>query len=203
MDAETRSKIFEPFFTTKFTGRGLGLAAVHGIVRGHRGALKVYSEVGRGTTFKLLFPCAEGVVSPTAATITDHHQPWRGHGTILVVDDEESVRSISAQMLRKLGFDVVLASDGREALEVFRTNPSVFDLVLMDLTMPHLDGRETFAELRRMRDDVRVVLMSGFNEQEAISQFSGTGLVGFLQKPFDIKSISAVMERVVKTAPNS
>lgn len=194
MSAETQAKIFDPFFTTKFTGRGLGLAAVLGIVRGHRGALKVYSEVGRGTTFKLLFPCAEGSAETNAI---EHVDPvlWQGHGTALVVDDEETVRSMAALMLRKLGFNVALAADGREAVEIFSANPKTFTLVLMDLTMPHLDGKAAFASLRRVRGDVRVVLMSGFNEQEAVSQFTEKGLAGFLQKPFLFEALTATVRQ--------
>jgi len=196
MSAETQAKIFEPFYTTKFTGRGLGLSAVLGIVRGHGGALKVYSEVGRGTTFKLLFPCADGAAEagapePAAAA------RWRAEGTVLVVDDEETVRSTAALMLRKMGFGVALAVDGREAVRIFQANPAGYTLVLMDLTMPHLDGREAYAELRRVRDDVRVVMMSGFNEQEVVSQFSGKGLAGFLQKPFLFETLSDTVRRAV------
>lgn len=196
MSAETQSKIFEPFFTTKFTGRGLGLAAVLGIVRGHGGALKVYSEAGRGTTFKLLFPCADGGAETDSAGVATA-ATWRAHGTVLVVDDEETVRSTAALMLRKMGFDVALAADGREAVQIFAANPTGYALVLMDLTMPHLDGREAYAELRRVRDDVRVVMMSGFNEQEVISQFSGKGLVGFLQKPFLFETLNDTVRKAL------
>ena len=192
MSPETIAKIFDPFFTTKFTGRGLGLAAVLGIVRGHQGALKVYSEMGKGTTFKLLFPAASGV-SEAAEGRPSGFTEWRGEGTVLVVDDEEGMRSTVARMMQKLGFEPVLAADGRQALDIFRAGPDRFTLVLLDLTMPHLDGEQTFAELRRLRPDVRVVLMSGFNSQEALVRFSGKGLASFLQKPFTIESLGAVM----------
>ena len=199
MSPETKSRIFDPFFTTKFAGRGLGLAAVLGIVRGHRGTLKVYSELGRGTTFKLLFPCAAGAedaVVPEAAL-----PAWNGHGCVLVVDDEESVRSTAALMLRKLGLEVALAVDGREALRMFQTEPDRFAAVLMDLTMPHVDGRAAFAELRRIRPAVKVILMSGFNEQEAIEQFTGKGLASFLQKPFSFEALSDTVRRVLSDLP--
>ena len=196
MSAETKERIFDPFFTTKFTGRGLGLAAVLGIVRGHKGAMKVYSEVGRGTTFKLLFPAAAGAgdhARPAAAVLP----AWHGEGTVLVVDDEETMRSTVARMMRLMGLDPVLAADGREAVEIFRAQPQRFALVLLDLTMPHLDGEQTFTELRRLRADVRVVLMSGFNAQEALVRFPGKGLASFLQKPFSVEALRLVLEDVL------
>ncbi len=200
MSPETQSRIFDPFFTTKFAGRGLGLAAVLGIVRGHKGALKIYSELGRGTTFKLLFPCAEG--AEELAPPDDPAQAlWKGEGTVLVVDDEETVRSAAGMMLSKFGFSVALAADGREAVEAFRNEPDRFNLVLMDLTMPHLDGEVAFSELRRIRGDVRVILMSGFNEQEAVSKFTGKGLASFLQKPFGFEELSQVLRKVLSEGP--
>ncbi|MBI5773940.1 MAG: PAS domain-containing protein [Verrucomicrobia bacterium] len=183
MTPDIKARIFEPFFTTKFTGRGLGLAAVLGIIRGHKGALKVYSEPGRGSTFKLLLPCAQGqatAVADTPAAGSD----WRGTGLALVVDDEETVRAVTARMLEAFGFEVVLAADGREGLAKFQAQPGRFKIVLLDLTMPHMDGEETFREIRRVRPDTRVLLMSGFNEQDASGRFLGKGLAGFIQKPF-------------------
>ncbi len=200
MSTETQARIFDPFFTTKFAGRGLGLAAVLGIMRGHNGTLKLHSELGHGTTFKLLFPCAAG----SAELITAEGMAkkiWRGKGCVLVVDDEESVRSTMALMLTKLGFEVALAADGREALEIFRADPNRFTLVLMDLTMPHLDGEQAFTALRQIRGDVRVVLMSGFNEQEVSSRCSCKGVSGFLQKPFPYEGLSNVVHGVMSLAP--
>jgi PAS domain S-box-containing protein len=196
MTAEVQARIFDPFFTTKFTGRGLGLSAVLGIMRGHHGAIKTYSEPGRGTTFKLLFPCVAGAPEPTPAGRAIK-VPWRGRGRILIVDDEESVRSTAAAMLKRLGFEVALAADGREAVDAFRAEPDGYALVLMDLTMPHLNGEQTFTELRRIKPDVQVVLTSGYNEQEAVSRFTGKGLASFLQKPFEYEGLQTIVQRVL------
>jgi len=197
MSKETLNRIFDPFFTTKFTGRGLGLAAVLGIVRSHKGALKVYSEEGRGTTFKLLLPCADGL----AAALELENQPargWVGRGTVLVVDDEETVRAVGARLLESFGFDTIVAQDGRDAVQKFAAHQDNIRMVLMDLTMPHMDGEQAFRELRRIKPNIRVLLMSGFNEQDAINRFTGKGLAGFIQKPFKLEELQEKVKGILE-----
>ncbi len=194
MDAATMEKIFDPFFTTKFTGRGLGLAAVLGIVRGHRGGIKVYSEVGKGTSFKILVPA---VVDPAVAPCAESADGlWRGSGTVLLVDDEEIVRTVASRMLECLGFTVLVANDGRQGLDIFRECRERIKCVLLDLTMPHMDGEETFREMRRIKPGVRVIMSSGYNEQEVINHFVGRGIAGFIQKPYQVDSLAATLKSV-------
>ena len=194
MDRETMARIFDPFFTTKFTGRGLGLAALQGIVHGHDGAIRVYSEVGKGTTFKILFPAEE-----SAAAVEAESRATEGgtklSGTVLVADDEETVRGVTKRILTRRGLDVLLAADGKEAVEMYREHMHRIDLVLLDMTMPRLSGSQVFTELRRMVPDARVILISGYNEQDAISRFAGKGLAGFVQKPFDVATLVAAIRR--------
>jgi two-component system cell cycle sensor histidine kinase/response regulator CckA len=188
MTPETQARIFEPFFSTKAPGRGLGLAAVLGIVRGHKGALKVYSEPGKGSSFKFLLPIAREFAAFDAGT-ERATRPLPGSGTVLVVDDEETLRAVASQMVEALGLRVLIASDGREAVQIYARHAADIVGVLMDLTMPHMDGEEAFRELRRVNPNVRVLLMSGYNEQDAIARFVGKGLAGFIQKPFNLDEL--------------
>jgi CheY-like chemotaxis protein len=186
MDAATRSRIFEPFFSTKFTGRGLGLASVLGIVRAHKGALQVYSEPGKGTTFKALFPAltegGEATRPPESSSLAE----WRGKGTILLVDDEESLLTLGARMLEHLGFNVLTAADGLQAVTLYRERGKEIDLVLMDLTMPHMDGAKAFDEMRLLNPDARVVLASGYAEDDVSSRFGGKMPAGIIHKPYTL-----------------
>ncbi len=198
MNAATIEKIFDPFFSTKFTGRGLGLSAVLGIMRGHKGALKIYSEEGKGTTFKVLFPANELSGDYTATwQIPKTSHALTGTGTILIVDDEEDIRTVTGMMVQRLGFSVLKASDGRQALNVFREKNHGIVCVILDLTMPHMDGEETFREMRRLSPGVRVLLCSGYNEQDATQHFAGKGLAGFIQKPFNMVSLQAKLAEVL------
>jgi CheY-like chemotaxis protein len=189
MDAATQERIFEPFFTTKFTGRGLGLAAVLGIVRGHKGALDIHSEPGEGTTFKILLPASEADTSLLARKNGATKNDWQGEGTILLVDDEEAIRTLGRRMLASLGFTVLTAADGREALAVYAAHRHEIKLVLLDLTMPRMDGEEAFRELRLMDPEARVVMSSGYTESDIAPRFANQGLMGFVQKPYTLAQL--------------
>ena len=194
MEPATVERIFEPFFTTKFTGRGLGMAAILGIVRGHRGAIKVYTDPGIGSSFKVYFPASEQVADADEVCGVDHG--WSGKGTVLLVDDEETVRAVGAEMLRELGFEVLTAVDGRQALQLYGERGEEITLVLMDLNMPQLNGEEAFHELRKMDPLVRVILSSGFSEQEVTRKFLGQGLAGFVQKPYTLDILRESLRRL-------
>lgn len=193
MDSETISKIFDPFFTTKFTGRGLGMSAVMGIVRGHKGAIKVESEPAKGTTFKVLLPaCDTAVPAPARKT---QHDDWRGNGTVLLVDDEEQVREIGTFMLEQLGLNVITAGDGQEALEKFTASGNI-SVVILDLTMPKMDGEQCFRELRKLDNNVKIIMSSGYSEQEITSRMNESELA-FIQKPYRISNLQAVLKGLI------
>jgi PAS domain S-box-containing protein len=197
MDRETMQRIFDPFFSTKFTGRGLGLASALGIVRGHSGAIKVASGEGSGTTFTVLLPVGNGVsVMPPEkeAEIASN----AGGGTVLLVDDEDAVRDIGMRLLEQAGFAVVGAADGCEAVDYYREHCDDISCVLLDLTMPRMGGEETLQELRKIRDDVRVVLSSGFSEQEVVGRFAEGGIFGFVQKPYRFEKLVAEVEAAAR-----
>ncbi|MGE4607761.1 MAG: PAS domain S-box protein [Myxococcota bacterium] len=183
MDDETVARIFDPFFTTKFTGRGLGLAAVAGIVRGHRGAVEIDSGVGRGTVIRVLIP---GALRPLAQPVRnfDPLDHWTGHGTALVVDDDSGVRDFVEEVLTRIGIDVLTASDGREAIEIFQRHAAKISVIILDRTMPTASGLEVFDALRATDPEARVVLVSGYSQERATQELAGRGLAGFLKKPF-------------------
>lgn len=184
MEPEVVSRIFEPFYTTKAIGRGLGLAAVQGIVRSHGGALRVHSEPGKGTAIRLLLPAGTRAVATTAPAPPIEHSVARLSGKIIVADDQESIRRIAAIILRKLGVEVLLAEDGAEALELYYQHRTEVCGVLLDMTMPRVSGQQVFKELRAADPQLRIVLSSGYSEAQIRAQLQGRQPTAFLGKPW-------------------
>jgi CheY-like chemotaxis protein len=191
MDADTCARIFEPFYTTKTRGRGLGLAAVQGIVRGHHGQLRLRSTPGRGTTFDILLPASSSTDVPPLSSA--ELPAVLSGGIVLLVDDEDDVRIAAAFMLEHLGYTVIEATDGRDGVNKFREYHSQLTAVLLDLTMPVMNGSEAFSAMQGISMNVPVILSSGYDETEATRRFSGGILPGFLKKPYTLRQLADAM----------
>ena len=205
MDPETRRRMFEPFFSTKFQGRGLGLSSVLGIIRGHQGFVRMNTQAGRGTVIRVLLPMPEhpehpehmdkpsSAELPPAAT-----EVLPGEGLILVVDDEPSVRRLIRMMLEKIGYKVITAADGNEAVRLYHAHSDALALIVLDLTMPGMGGVDTFQALQRAGCEIPVVLASGYSEAQLRTQHGEKGFAGFLHKPFQKQTLSEMLVQVFK-----
>lgn len=206
IDSEILAHIFDPFFTTKLHGTGLGLSATVGIVRTHKGGLQVTSQVGQGTTFKILFPAlGPAPIAPIvhhSMTNTAEHNPVV-RGAVLVIDDEKSVREVVCDILEMNGLEVLVAHNGQVGVEIFTAQQNKIDVVLLDMQMPVMNGAETFQALRAIDPNVKVILSSGYNEIEATGRFVDQGLAAFLQKPYDLDTLVAKVRSVLISAENT
>jgi CheY-like chemotaxis protein len=190
IDEAFRNRVFEPFFSTKFTGRGLGLASVLGIVRGHGGAIKLRTEIGKGTRFRVLLPHATAAEHPAPEPSPSRHKQVKRSANVLVVDDDEAVLEIAEEFLKRSGFDVVTAESGQTALDILNGEQGIaIDVVVLDLSMPGLDGRETLLQIRHLRPELPVVVASGFGESVTAEQFPSDEIASFVRKPYEAEEI--------------
>ncbi len=206
MDEETRWRIFEPFYTTKFTGRGLGMSAVLGIIMSHGGALQLFSELRRGTTFKVYLPVPVTESTESESTIqAAPPAPWLGSGTILLAEDEDQVRFIAKSLLKKFGFTVLEAVNGKEALDLYRENAADIILVLTDMGMPVMDGYELFYELKNLNSNLPIIISSGFGDAEVSSRIGSDNIAGLISKPYNLDQLRETLKSVVESpqSPNT
>ncbi len=195
MDENTMAKIFDPFFTTKFTGRGLGLASVQGIVRAHHGAVCLQSAMGRGTTFTVLFPSVQAPFSNSK--LVTKTEDLRGTGTVLVVDDEEIALTTMQAILDRNGYRVMTATNGEVAVNTVREYKNELSLVILDLAMPVMGGEEAFAKIRALAPDLPILLTSGYDATEAVGKLGSDAPAGFIQKPATVTELLEAVKRAL------
>jgi len=195
MDEETVNRVFEPFFSTKKEGAGLGLPMVYGIVSNHKGFLTLYSEAGKGSTFRVHLPAVD---RPPEKLTAEHRGKVRpGEETILIIDDQPTVRDVLARMLEKMGYNVLAAGTGREGVDIYSAGKDEIDLVLLDMIIPDMPGGQVFSRLREMNPDVKVLLSSGFTKTEAAAEAQRRGALGFLEKPYAMPELSEAVRHAL------
>jgi CheY-like chemotaxis protein len=199
MTEEQKARIFEPFFTTKFAGRGLGLAVVQGIVRAHGGTVNLISAPGQGTRFQILLPCTDKPVEPVRAmSVTATGEPISSAaGTVLLVEDEDTLRRSVSNMLRKRGFSVVEAGDGCAAVDLFRSHQDHIDVILLDITIPGSSSREVMAEARRIRPDIKVILTSAYSRAMVMPSLGAPRISAFIRKPFPLAELVELLRNTL------
>jgi len=196
MDEETIERIFEPFFTTKglASGTGLGMASAYGIIKGHGGYIDVDSEKGEGTTFSIYLPATERIFEEKKVS---SDELLKGKGRVLLVDDEEMVLDAGGQMLKHLGYEVLLAGDGQKALELYKRNQEKIDLVLLDMVMPVMGGGKTFDGIKEINANVKILLSSGYSIEGEAEEILKRGCDAFIQKPFKLEQLSQKIGEVL------
>jgi len=199
MDKETQARIFDPFFTTKALGHGLGMSAVLGIIKAHKGVLKLYSEPGQGTMFRILLPTSDQPAIEDAEDEKQEKRNWTGKGTVLVVDDEEDIRNMAAGMLEEMGFECFMAENGKQGVDTFRQHQKEITAVLLDMTMPEMNGEQAFGEIRRINPAAEVIICSGYSESDAMRRLTSQGLSGFLHKPYGMEKLGDKLHEVLET----
>ncbi|MDD2736439.1 MAG: PAS domain S-box protein [Desulfuromonadaceae bacterium] len=197
MDEETKWRIFEPFYTTKFTGRGLGMSAVLGIINSHNGALQLFSQQGKGTTFKVYLPVLKSYPSMgECLNPSISAAPWQGSGTILLVEDEDQIRFLAKSMLQRFGFTVLEAANGKEALELYQKNAADIRLVLTDMGMPVMDGYALFPALKKLNPELPIIISSGFGDVDVTSRIGRDNIAGIISKPYNPNLLGEVLKKV-------
>lgn len=200
MDKSTLNRVFDPFFTTRFMGRGLGLPAVMGVVFGHAGAVNIDSQIANGTVVQVYFPCSDSQGDLFKETVDDHSASiiaWHGMGTVLIVDDDKAILTVASNMIERMGFQVLCASSGAEAIDLYHQHRNRISFVLLDWSMPEMDGEEVANALHQLQPDMKILLSSGYSEEMVMQNFTATDVIGFVQKPYSFDQLKYKLREAI------